>query len=536
MNIKGLLFQLCMLCTFSGFAQQIKTDSLLTVLKSELSKESIYDLQKQKRINVLRHKLLSADSKNFDAQFNLYSKLFEEYRSFKFDSAFAYLRKMISISEKYPSADKLIESKLQLGYTLQNAGLYKEAFDVLDELDTSRLSRIPKTSYLILRARLNAGIADYDNDAYFSNIYHQQSRVDFKRAETTTPANDFEKTINMAFLPDSLKHKELTPAFFYNLVVQRKLPEHITAMAATRISYAYTGENRILFLALAAINDIRSSTKETLAIFLLGQELFKLNRTSDAYIFIQEAVRDAKFYGSRNRAIQIESVLPLVSSKLLSEKQHERDQLLIGVLAFLIVAVLLFFLLVIYRRQMLQIKANATLVREKNTQMELVYEKLLESSRIKEGFLGLFFTTCSSYIEALDTTKRKIQHNIKLGKYNDANLALDNIKIDKEKKQLYKTLDNILLTLFPNFISSFNALLKAEDQIWPKQGETLNATLRIFALMRLGVNDLETIAKILDYSVSTVYTYRHRIKSKALIPPDDFEKTLMEVKYIDNRK
>jgi transposase len=52
----------------------------------------------------------------------------------------------------------------------------------------------------------------------------------------------------------------------------------------------------------------------------------------------------------------------------------------------------------------------------------------------------------------------------------------------------------------------------------------LNATLRIFALMRLGVNDLEAIAKILDYSVSTVYTYKHRIKSKAIIPPDDFEK------------
>jgi DNA-binding NarL/FixJ family response regulator len=82
---------------------------------------------------------------------------------------------------------------------------------------------------------------------------------------------------------------------------------------------------------------------------------------------------------------------------------------------------------------------------------------------------------------------------------------------------------------------SFNSLLKQEDQIWPEPEETLNATLRIFALMRLGVTEVESIAKILDYSISTVYTYKNRIKSKALIPPDEFEQKLMDVKFIDNK-
>jgi len=91
------------------------------------------------------------------------------------------------------------------------------------------------------------------------------------------------------------------------------------------------------------------------------------------------------------------------------------------------------------------------------------------------------------------------------------------------------------LTLFPNFITSFNSLLKKEDQLWPKPGEALNATLRIFALIRLGVNELEAIAKILDYSVSTVYTYKNRIKSKALIPGDDFEQKIMKIKFIDTK-
>ncbi|SEW45818.1 hypothetical protein SAMN05428988_6142 [Chitinophaga sp. YR573] len=527
----GLLF---LLAGFNGNSQNTKSDSLLTVLKSELARENFYDQGKEKRIKLLRFQLLRTDSTNFNAQFDLYSKIFEEYHSFKFDSAFLYIKRMIDISEKFQKKDHLIRSEMTLGSTLLNSGFYKEAFDVIGEIDTGRLSQALKTDYLFLRARLNAGIAEYDNDAYFSRNYYKQSEDDFKNAESVTPANDFEKTINLAFLADSVKHKKLTPDFFYDVIIRRRLPEHGIAMVATRISYAYTGQDRVRFLALAAINDIRSSTKETLAIFLLGQELFKLDKINDAYIFMQEASRNAKFYGARNRAVQIESMLPLIAGKMLDEKQHEKDKLLIGFLTFLIVAVILFFLLVIYRRQILRIKANELIIKEKNNELESVNGKLWESSKIKEELIGLFFKTCSSYIETLDKIKHKTLHNIKLGKYKDVNLFLNNVHIEEEKGNLYNMLDTVFLTMFPNFITSFNALLKKEDQIWPKSGETLNATLRIFALMRLGINEHEAIAKILDYSVSTVYTYKMRIKSRALVPANDFEQKIMEIKFIDS--
>jgi hypothetical protein len=503
-------------------------------LKSELAKENLYDEGKEKRINQLRFQLLHADSTNFHTQFDLYSKIFEEYHSFKFDSAFVYIKRMIDISEKFQKKDDLIRSRITLGSLLLNSGFYKEAFDVIGEIDENSLSQAFKTDYLFLRARLNAGIAEYDNDAYFSHSYNRQSKDDFIKAEIATPSNDFEKTINLAFIADSAKHKTLTPDFFYNVIIRRQLPEHSIAMVATRVSYAYTGYDRIPFLALAAINDIRSSTKETLAVFLLGQELFKLDKTNDAYIFIQEASRNAKFYGARNRAVQIESMLPLVAGKMINEKQHEKDRLLIGFLTFLIVAVVLFFLLVIYRRQILRIKANELVIKEKNNELERVNGKLWESSKIKEELIGLFFKTCSAYIETLDKIKHKTLHNIKLGKYKDVTSFLNNVHIEEEKGNLYNMLDSVFLTMFPNFITSFNELLKKEDQIWPKSGETLNATLRIFALIRLGINEHEAIAKILDYSVSTVYTYKMRIKSRALVAANDFEQKIMEIKFLDS--
>ncbi|SFD86936.1 hypothetical protein SAMN05518672_103605 [Chitinophaga sp. CF118] len=530
---KILFASLFLLTSFNGYSQNPKSDSLLTILKSELARENLYDQNKEKRINLLRFQLLHTDSTNFNAQFDLYSKIFEEYESFKFDSAFVYIKRMIDISEKFKKKDILIRSKMMLGSTLLNSGFYKEAFDITREIDARELSNSLKTDYLFLRARLNAGIAAYDNDAYFSRSYYKQSEEDFKNAEIVTPANDFERTINLAFLADSVKHKNLTPDFFYNIIIQHHLPEHNIAMVATRISYAYTGHDRILFLTLAAINDIRSSTKETLAIFLLGQEMFKLGKTSDAYIFMQEASRNARLYGARNHAVQIESMLPLIAGKMIDEKQHEKDKLLIGFLTFLIVAVILFFMLVIYRRQILRIKANELMIKIKNNELESVNGKLWESSKIKEELIGLFFKTCSSYIETLDRIKHKTLHNIKLGKYKDVNLFLNNVHIEEEKGNLYNMLDTVFLTMFPNFIASFNALLKKEDQIWPKSDETLNATLRIFALIRLGINEHEAIAQILDYSVSTIYTYKMRIKSRALVPANDFEQRIMEIKFID---
>ncbi|WP_242675537.1 DUF6377 domain-containing protein [Niastella koreensis] len=516
----------------SGYAQPFRSDSLLRVLKGELTRESLYERQKANRIARLQLTLLHTDSTRFNARFNLYSAIFEEYHSYKFDSAFVYVQQLTALCERFQQKDSLARSTILLGTILLNSGLYKEAFDVIEKMDTAGLANRLRSDYLVLRARLYGGIGEYDNDAFFTERYYRKADEDYNSADRLTPPSDFEHTIDLAFIPDSVKQKHLTPDFYYHLITNRPMPAHNLAMVAARLSFAFSGEDRLCFIILAAINDIRSCTKETLAVFLLGQELFKMNRTNDAFLFMQEADRNAVFYGTRNRALQIESMLPLISAKLVDEKQHQKDKLLIWFLVSLIVGGILFFLLVIYRRQMLRIKDSEGMIREKNAELQRVNARLWESSKIKEELIGLFFKTCSSYIDMLQTATRETQHYIKLGKYNEVLRLLKNMEIDREKGNLYKMLDSSFLTMFPGFIAAFNALLPEEDRVWPKPGETLNPTVRIFALMRLGVTGNEAIAKILDYSVSTIYTYKARIKSRALVPAIDFERKIMEIEFI----
>lgn len=52
--------------------------------------------------------------------------------------------------------------------------------------------------------------------------------------------------------------------------------------------------------------------------------------------------------------------------------------------------------------------------------------------------------------------------------------------------------------------------------------------MRIVALIRIGITDTEKIAKFLNVSVSTVYTYRSKIRKRA-ISPDTFDNDLMLV-------
>jgi DNA-binding CsgD family transcriptional regulator len=83
--------------------------------------------------------------------------------------------------------------------------------------------------------------------------------------------------------------------------------------------------------------------------------------------------------------------------------------------------------------------------------------------------------------------------------------------------------------MFPDFINQFNMLFKPEDRISLKNDESMPAELRIFALIRLGINESEKIANFLDYSVHTVNNYKTKVKNRSIIPNELFEQAIMKI-------
>jgi tetratricopeptide (TPR) repeat protein len=514
-----------------------KNDSLLVVLKTELSKKKLYDDQKEANISKLKYLSSHTSKTNYKAQYTFCSKLYEEYKVYQFDSAYVYTQKLLGISKALNNLPMQYESQIRLGFILMSSGMFKETFDCLNRINTALLSDSSKLEYYSIKARASSDLADYNNDKYYGPEDNAESIRYLDSAIAVSKPNTFDQLSRLG--EKQLREGKIGQAskYYIELLSHNNLTAHQRAMAATGLSFFYTdpsqSEARMNLLTIGAINDLRSSTKETLAIFKLGEELYKRGNVKDAYTFIQQAMEDAEYYGARLRKIKIGAVLPVVDKQRIIVMEQEKNKFLIYFVLIAIVAVMIAFISFVEFNQLKRLKAKEKIIEDKNAQLEHINGKLTEDTRIKEEYIGYFFNSISGYILKLEKIKRSVERKLATKKYEDILLTVNEINIKKERDALFYTFDHIFLKIFPNFITSFNSLLKKEDQIWPKDNEVLNTDLRIFALMRLGINDNEAIANILEYSVNTIYVYKMRIKAKALVPNDQFDHKIMDIKAVD---
>ncbi|MFD2146979.1 DUF6377 domain-containing protein [Mucilaginibacter antarcticus] len=277
---------------------------------------------------------------------------------------------------------------------------------------------------------------------------------------------------------------------------------------------------------------MRSSTKQTLATFTLGKILYNEGRLDDAQLFLKTAIEQAKLFGSRLHEEEASILLDQVTAKILLNLANNKNQalkIMIGLVILALMGLTGISLLVYY--QLKKVRIREALVQEKYQHLDSINKRLFEDAQIKEKYIGYFFKIISGYILKLEKIKRNTERKLKVQDYDELLKLAGEINIKKERDDLFYTFDNIFVKLFPNFVKSFNALLNTEDQIWPKDHEILNTNLRVFALMRLGINDSQTIADILETSISTIYTYKNRIKSKSLVDGNDFYRVIMDIKF-----
>ena len=134
----------------------------------------------------------------------------------------------------------------------------------------------------------------------------------------------------------------------------------------------------------------------------------------------------------------------------------------------------------------------------------------------------MLFNICSEYIYKQETERKSLLKIVNTGSMADISKMLHNQSSTTEDFKLFiSKFDTIFLSIFPDFVESFNALLKEDERIQVKEGELLTPELRIYALIRLGINDNSKIANFLHYSLQTVYNYRLKMRNKAIVPGKD---------------
>lgn len=178
-----------------------------------------------------------------------------------------------------------------------------------------------------------------------------------------------------------------------------------------------------------------------------------------------------------------------------------------------------------------QLNALNEELRQMNTCLSATNVELSESNQIKEEYIARFIKLCSTYIDRLDAYRRMVNKKLSAGQIAELlKITRSQDAMDEELEELYVNFDTAFLHLFPDFVNKFNALLHEDGQIILKKGELLNTELRIFALIRLGIDDSSQIAEFLRYSVNTIYNYRAKVKNKACVSRDDFEKLVEQIR------
>ncbi|HOG04759.1 MAG TPA: DUF6377 domain-containing protein [Paludibacter sp.] len=524
-----------------------ETDSLMHVYDELLSKYEMYIAERHDRIDNLKFEA----GKQFLTPQQLYSvnqQIYKEYRPYISDSAIVYLKKNIALAEDVNNVDLQIETKIQLAYLLASIGLYKESIDLLDEISEVDLTPNLLLSYYSCMEHTYGELSFYSKDPELSNTYRGIADK-YKNLQLNILPRDSDLYLRIKE-SDFRSIRDFKVALEFNDKRLQSVPENSHEYAVITflrsLIYKESGDikSRQKWLFKSAIADLKLGITDNASSWELAGIMFELGDVNRAYQYINYSVNNANIFNARLRYTQIAEVQAIINNAYQLNKAQQEKQLrtLLRFISLLTLLLLLSGVGILFQNRKISkvnkqtVKINDQLNRL-NWELSIFNEKikntnaeLLESNQVKEEYIGHFLSLCSFYIDKMDSYRKSVRKKLSVGKLKE---VIDDAKstdfIESELKEFYDNFDRSFLRLYPDFVSEFNDLLMDDEKIILKKDELLNTELRIFALIRLGIDNSAKIAELLHYSSNTIYNYRAKIKNKAKVSRNDFEMMVKKI-------
>ena len=505
-----------------------REDELAHTLTRELALAGKYQQEKEVRIRAATDSLWSnINGMAPDEKYRAFDLLYEEYILFRFDSAYRYSALMCQTAQEIANPVYIVDACTKYCQALSNGGFFKEAIDSLSVADIERME-LPdsvRANYYITGGRIYHNLADYNNKDVFSNEYNQIGNRMIERGLALST-----DSVTIYWLQAKLAQKEgnteRAKELFEYALSHFEMAGTMSAIMLSTLGFIEyrlgKNDDAIIHYTLAAINNIRNVTKEYIALRGLANVLFYHRGEVDkASKYIEIALNDAQIYGARHRKIVIGSLLPIIVGEKLSQVENRKHTLTLLVVIITLLSLVLVAVVWIVLRQKREIDRAKNMLQKTN-------EQLSETNMIKDGYLGHCFVVNAELTEMIDRFLQVADRKISQKQYESLAGLVSNLST-KYSSANYREFDKIFVTIFPSFVEEFNALLQPEAQIILADPSFLTPTLRIFALIRLGITDSETISKILNYSLNTIYNYRTRIKQKAVCDKERFEELIKRI-------
>lgn len=535
-----------MLFSFPTFAGEKRDlSSILNRLDSVIGEAPKYEAAKQARIAALYRQL--HESGDSLSSYNIRMRIYEEYHSYKSDSALVVLRDNQLLARAIHRRDLENDCLSLIAFQCSSSGHYPDAREALMRVDTTKLRG--KGFFYYYRANLHL----YSEMGYYSHI-------DKVRDSMYNVAGKYESLLFTTLDKRSWDYKYYLCRNLFNNGKPREAlkvcDEWLRMTPANSRDYALVAyyqylirismryrDDALYWAARSAISDITHAVMDQASLWAIadiisGDDIGRANR------YIRFSWQCAMTFGADVRAMQISPILSVVETQYQSQLNKANHRLMAIMVLIALLALSLWILLyyVSRQRQKLALARNElsernrqladsnaklhdsnVMLQEANERITAVNERLHESDQIKETYIGRFLALCSDYVDRMDKGRRTANKMIKAHKADEFYQMTRSAELkDKDLEELYGYFDSTFLNIFPTFVTDFNSLLKPECRIETEPGK-LNTTLRIFALIRLGIDDSGKIASFLHYSVNTIYNYRARTKNGCIGNRDTFE-------------
>lgn len=553
-----LSFGMTVRCAEPDYSQEIR--GLLAQLDSVLAHKDRYIRHTEKEI-MWRKEEMARRRLTDEQRFRYNRQIYDLMYVFNSDSAMIYANDNIAIAERLQRQDRVAEWRINKSFLLSATGLLKESYDVLRGIPTDKLSRELRLKYYTQAVYLYSHMGQYlaGNSRLRKEYYGKEQLYTDSLSAISRPDDALYLWYQgWAYKDDPEKRAGIIRQLKQRLSGAR-YDNRTDAMNAYILAklckLAGQQDDFLKYLIYSGMADIRSANRDIASMEELAKELFRLGDLDHAYAYIHFCQQNALYYKSRVRVVSIADMQTAVWQAYQQRSQQQETRLRIYTIIVTALSVVLIGALFYIYRQMRQLKASqkqlsaanalqkkqmaelaavhklqeeANLkLQELNTQLKDANSNLREASYIKEEYISQLFVFCSGYISKLDNYRKNINRKIKAGRYDDIRKQTGSESmVQDELKEFYHNFDIIFLHLYPDFVSDFNALLQPSARFELKNEEALNTQLRIYALVRLGINDSVKIAEFLHCSPQTVYNYRLKTRNNAIIPREDFAYTV----------
>ena len=496
-------------------------------LDNALEAAEEYVHAKEQKISTIEN-MLNSRGVNDLQKYHIYGQLFDEYEAYQFDKAKEMLEHQESVAESLNNLSLKNDALLDKAMLYINAGLYLETYEIFEQLDTTSFDRQQMVAWYNARQKFLSDYHEYVSSSSvdvpdIEKVEYYQNQI-LKNTPDNSPVNQHIRVLRLIAQRDFDKASNLNLSILNGMnSASREYSIRAYWQGAISDQQGKTYE-AIHWWILSAISDIRCAIKDNASLSTIAPKLIASHDTDRAFRYIRQSLDDAIFYNAKLRKVQIATTLPVIEKAYSDNKSSQDKERKIYINWITAIALLLLLICVVALRLYTKGRMSAYEVEKKNRQLAEYYRsiedaenhlkrvnlELVEANAAKEEYIGLFLSMCSGYLDKLKKASGREPY-------------------EAELKNFYKTFDTSFIQLYPTFVEEFNSLLKEEARFTLKDGETLNTELRIFALIKLGINQSSHIASLLRYSVNTIYNYRAQVKNAALHDRENFEETVRKI-------